>query len=103
MAIMVDLDALRREALGENDPLLERLADLFVVEGVGRAVDQAPAVGDRHASPGLQQPEPLLGTSGAQRSRVRQELFGDSPLLGAPGDVGAELLVARQELFYLNR
>ena len=49
------LDRERRQPLGEADALLERLPDLLVVQRVGRAVEQALAVGDGHPAPALQQ------------------------------------------------
>ena len=42
MAVRVDLDRERRQALGEADALLQRLLDFLVVERVRRAVDQPP-------------------------------------------------------------
>src|SRR5205807_6957676 len=71
VAVLVDLDARWAEPFGERDTFLQRLLHFLVVERIGRAVDQAPAVGDRYASPGLEQPEAVLGTGCAQRSRVR--------------------------------
>ena len=57
MTEFVDLDAGRRQALGEGNSFLERLLHLLVVQGVGGTVDPLAAVGDRRAAPRLQELE----------------------------------------------
>ena len=51
----IDLDGDRRQALGEADALLQRLGHFLVVQGVGRRIDQAAAIGDGDAAPAVQQ------------------------------------------------
>src|SRR5438552_520781 len=54
-AMRIDFDRERRQALGEAHALLQRFLDFLVIERVRRTVEQAPAIGDRDAAPGLQQ------------------------------------------------
>jgi hypothetical protein len=78
-AVLVDVHRERGEALGEHDPFLERLLDFLVVERVRGAVDQPPAVGDRHAAPALQE----LGDPRRQRLERRlRPLATDRPGMG---------------------
>ena len=56
MAVGIDLDGDRRQALGEADVLLQRLHHFLVVQRVGRRIDQAAAIGDGDAAPAVHQP-----------------------------------------------
>ena len=108
-AVFVDVDRERREALGERDAFLERLLDLLVVERVRGTVDQAPAVGDRHAAPALQQldkpgraPRPRPSARSARIARAcARNSSAISRSSGVPrladrvlADLGGERLVA---------
>ena len=64
----VDIEPRGRQALGKTDALLERLFDLLVIQRVRRTVDQPLAVGQRDATPGLQQLDDPGGFVGAGRT-----------------------------------
>ena len=114
----VDLDGERRQALAEPDALFQRLGDLLVIERVRRAVDEAPAVGDRHAAEALQQLDEAGRAAlarrrralGADRRGVGDELARDGVLRRRPARLDAlaplaraQRLVARQEFLDLHR
>ena len=116
--LLIDLDGRGGEALGKADPLLERLLDLLVVQGVARRIDEAPAIGDGDPAPALDELADAGGASlgrgrGPLRpkdARVRQELLGDLALLLAPplaqcrlARLGRERFVAGEELLHLDR
>ncbi len=116
-AVVVDVDADRRHALGEPDAFLQRLLDLLVVQRVRGAVDQAAAVGDGDAAPVAQHlgdarfapGRPGLLAFLADRARVGQELLGDLALVVVPrvadrvlADLVRQRLVAVQELLDLH-
>ena len=118
MPMRVDLDGDRRQALGEANPFLERLVDLLVIEGVRGAVDQAPAIGDGHAAPRLQQLEHArcailacgVDAFRANRASMRQKLGRDFALFVRPIAfdgrctlLRAKRFVAREELLDLYR
>jgi len=103
MAMRIDLDALGRQVLEENDAFFERLRDFLVVQRVRRAVDHAAAVGDGRAAPGLEERELLRRGRIPENPRVREEFFRDLLLLAAPVRLDLQGLVARQELLDLDR
>ena len=88
----IDLDLDRGQPLGEADPILHRLRDFLVVQGVARRVDQAAAIGDRDAAPAIHELDeprrPALarrrGALGADGAGMSDELVGRRPLLRAP-------------------
>ena len=50
----VDVDARRCEILGKANVLLQRFLHLLMIERVGRRINEAAAIGERHAAPFLQ-------------------------------------------------
>src|SRR4029077_3041367 len=118
MSELVDFHRHRSQALGKPDTLFQRLFDFFMVERVGRTVDEPLAVGDRHPTPGLQQlDDASLTTLRASRfalrangARVREEFFGDAAFLRAPERMYGRLaalrdqdLVAQSKFLHLYR
>ena len=115
----VDLDLDRGQHLGEADALLHRLRHFLVVERVARRVDQAAAIGDRHAAPAVDQlGEARRAALARARPRARRGSRGHASmnssaisrscrfqsrahrLLAALGD---QRLVARQKFLDLHR
>src|ERR1700682_4579842 len=90
--MVIDLDRDRRQPFRETNALLQRLFYFLVIERVRRAVDQATAIGDGHATPTLKQLQHARCTSvlrrryalGADRSRMRQVFLRDLGLVGGP-------------------
>ena len=88
----------------------------LVIQRIGRAVDEPPAVGDGRPSPGLQKLDQARLTLfrhcthafRAQGTSMGKKLVGDFPFLVVPGNarcrfamLAGEHLVAAQELFHL--
>ena len=66
-----------RQALGEAHAFFERLGDFFVIERVAGRIDQAAAVGDGDAAPGIQQIDEIAASGlRARPPRVRREWRG---------------------------
>ena len=116
-AVVVHVDTDRCHALGEPDSLLQRFLHFFVVQRVGRAVDQAPAVRNSDAAPvtqhlGNARLTPLclgLLTFIAYGARVCQEFLGNLAFVVVPGradrllpDFALQRFVALQEFFDLH-
>ena len=116
-ATLVDVDCERREALAKHYPLFERLLDLFVIEGVRRAVDQTATVRDRRSAPRAQQLDQSRRLAGDFRARplladgsgVREKFIGKLALGVIPAPphlalarLGGESLVAQEEFLDLH-
>ena len=114
----IDLDGDRGQHLGEADALLHRLCDLLMVEGVARRIDEAPAIGDGHPAPGIDEAgearRPALAPGRlalvADRAGVGDELLGDLALGAVPcrahrfgAALGDQGLVAVEEFLDLHR
>ena len=108
----------RRQVFREADAFLQGLLHFFVIQRVGRAVDQALPVGEGNAAPGLQQFQharlaALFGGAyplHADGARVRQEFIRNSPLDNCPRSphlilaaFGAEGFETAQEFLDLQR
>ena len=118
LAEEVDIDLDRGQKLRKADPLLHRLRDFLMVEGVARRVDEAAAVGDCHPAPAVDQVGEARRAAfaagglalGADRAGMLDEFGGDLALRRCPlrahrllAALGDEDLVTRQELFDLER
>ena len=117
-AIIVDVDRQRREPFGKTNTLLQCFLNLFVIQGVRRAIDHAASIGDGGTAPALQQFDDARRTIlcgrhrmfDADSPRMRQKLFGDFALFRAPRFAHrvfalflCERLVALQKFLCLNR
>jgi hypothetical protein len=114
----VEQDLLRRQPLGKADPLLQRLANLLMVERIARGIDHAPPIDNDGATPSAQElREPRLAAFargqralGAKFSRVLQELGCGFRVLGGPVGahrrlpaLGDQRFIATEELLHLQR
>ena len=92
MAVLVHFNTRRCQPLRKPYAFFERFMHFFMIQGVGRAVDQALAIGDSRAAPRLQQFNDarfsLLrhGTHalGTYCARMREEFIGDDALFLVP-------------------
>ena len=117
VAVGIDLDRDRRQALGEADVLLQRLQHLFVVQRIGRQIDQAPPIGDGDAAPAVHQAGDVRRAAfafgghalGADGFGMGNEFAGDLALFGVHGGEHRgkptlldQNLVSRQKLLDLQ-
>ena len=90
-------------------PSSSAFSHFLVVQRVRRAVDQPPAIGDRHAAPAIAAARAMRGARssrcrrcalGADRARVREELVGDrrAPRRSSALRTAASPLLARPAL-----
>ena len=87
-ALLVNINGTRINTFSEADALFQRLLHLFMVEGVGGAVDHALAVGERDAAPLLEELDdtrfatlrPGCRTLGTDGACVSKELSGEFAL-----------------------